>query len=54
MQSPQKEEEKAPQDEPLMQTDELIDLYSADPITGRSKKDDDSQENISKALLIPL
>lgn len=44
--SPHKEsEDEDNKEEPLMHTDELIDLYSADPITGRAKEDESLEED---------
>ena len=31
-------------EEPFMHTDELIDLYSADPVTGRAKDEEEDSE----------
>lgn len=38
--------------EPFIQTDELIDLYSADPITGRAKYEDNSDEDFIESNYI--
>lgn len=32
-------------EDPLMQTDELIDLYSADPVTGRAKDEEEGEDS---------